>query len=83
MALGLGGHEIHLAQAADIHSIDNCVAFGKCRRGSAVTGMVVSVLSSASGSRAWGSWPAVAVARANGVNTLGFGGLLQVPLWGS
>ena len=52
MALGLGGHEIHLAQAADIHSIDNCVAFGKCRRGSAVTGMVVSVLNSASGSRA-------------------------------
>ena len=55
----------------------------KCCRGSAVAGMVVSVLSSASGSRAWGSWPAVAVARANGVHTLGFGGLLQVPLWGS
>ena len=54
----------------------------KCCRGSAVAGMVVSVLSSASGSRAWGSWPAVPVARANGVNTLGFGGLLQVPLWG-
>ena len=52
VALGLGGHEIRLAQAADVHSTDNCVVFGKCCRGSAVTGMVVSVLSSASGSRA-------------------------------
>ena len=71
-----------MAQAAHVHSIDNCVVFGKCCRGSAVAGMVVSVLSSASGSRAWGSWPAVAVARANGVHTFGFGGLLQVPLLG-
>ena len=52
VALGLGGRETCLAQAADIHSTDNYVVSGKCCRGSALTGMVVDVVSSASGSRA-------------------------------
>ena len=52
MALSLGSHEIHLAQAAEIHRIDNGVVFGKCCRGSSIIGMVVGVLSSTSGSRA-------------------------------
>ena len=52
VALGLGGHEIHLAQAADFHSIDNCVVFVKYCRWPAITGMVVGVLNSASGSKA-------------------------------
>ena len=52
MALGLRGYEICLAQAADVHSIDNCVVFCKCCRGLAITGMVVGILSSASGSKA-------------------------------
>ena len=30
-----------MAQAADVHSTDNCVVFGKCCRGSAVTGVIV------------------------------------------
>ena len=52
VALSLGSHEIHLAQAAEIHRIDNGVVFGKCCRGSSIIGMVVGVLSSTSGSRA-------------------------------
>ena len=52
VALGLGGHEIRLAQAANVHSIDKCVVSCKCCRGLAVTGMVVGILNSASGSKA-------------------------------
>ena len=52
VALGLGGHEICLAQAGDVHSIDNCVVSCKCCRGLAVTRMVVGILNSSSGSKA-------------------------------
>lgn len=66
----VAGHDVSLAQATQVYSIDNCVILGKCYGGTAVAAGIVQVLSGTSRSNIQGLGQAAVVARDNSVHSL-------------